>query len=856
MKRISEVEIKRAIENVELVSLVKSRGVELRKEDRKWYGNCPFHEDEDESFVVIPAKKIYQCSICESKGNAVDFVEKFDGVSHRHAFDLINEGGDTVFTMPKSKTHRPSIPRLPCPFDPDLTSDAFWEQIKEFYQEKLQQSEPALDYLKKRGLHKDDLIEKFELGFSNRAIGLRLPFKDRELGTKLRTKLIDLGIYRTSGHEHLNGCITVPIRNLEGEIVQMYGRRIESRAPKSKRHQFTSAQPVGIFNSEALKQGQIYLTECVIDALTFYANGFENVTCCYNSESFPDELYEEIISHKIETVYLAFDSDKDGDRFTQQVAHKLASIGVQCYQVKFPWGSDVNAFVVKQGSEAFKETVRNAVWLEGAIKQLPLVEKPINENPKSAPQPNMPPVQVVVEKPPQEPEPNTPTPPEMALTKEGEHYQYVQSDRTYRVGGLHNNNSMELMKVTLRISCQGLLHVDSIDLYKDTDRRKYIERASEETMLEKLLIKRDLGKLMLVLEQAQEERLIKPAEEIEEEELTVEERTEALAFLQAPDLLKRIGTAYDSAGLVGESTNKLVAYLACVSRKLTRPLAIIIQSTSAAGKSTLMEAVLSFFPAEEQVKYSAMTGQSLYYMGESNIKHKILAIVEEEGAEKASYALKLLQSEGELTIASTGKDPQSGRMETQEYHVEGPVTLVFTTTSIDIDEELLNRCLVLTVDESKQQTERIHKLQREARTVEGIIAAEQRKETKQLMQNVQRLIQPMRISNPYARHLTFTSGSTRTRRDHEKYLTLIDSIALLHQHQREPIEQTIGIGTKQRKISMLPVSLEDIELANQLAPVVLGRSLDELPPQTRRLFSCIKKIIRMKLKSNADLEGK
>ena len=240
------------------------------------------------------------------------------------------------------------------------------------------------------------------------------------------------------------------------------------------------------------------------------------------------------------------------------------------------------------------------------------------------------------------------------------------------------------------------------------------------------------------------------------------------------------------------------------------------------------------------MKYSAMTGQSLYYLGESNLKHKILAIVEEEGAEKASYALKLLQSEGELTIASTGKNPHSGRMETQEYHVEGPVAIVFTTTSIDIDEELMNRCLVLTVDESTAQTERIHQLQREARTVEGILAAEARRDILRVMQNAQRLIVPMKIANPFARHLTFTSGRTRTRRDHEKYLTLIDTIALLHQHQRETITHQVN----GREIQMLPVTLDDIAAANRIAPEVLGRSLDELPPQTRRLLEHIKSHVR------------
>ena len=102
-----------------------------------------------------------------------------------------------------------------------------------------------------------------------------------------------------------------------------------------------------------------------------------------------------------------------------------------------------------------------------------------------------------------------------------------------------------------------------------------------------------------------------------------------------PNLLERILADFDACGVVGEDTNKLVGYLAAVSRKLDRPLAVMIQSSSAAGKSSLMDAVLAFMPEEEQVRYSAMTGQSLFYMGETNLKHRILAIAEEEGAGSA-----------------------------------------------------------------------------------------------------------------------------------------------------------------------------------------------------------------------------
>ena len=140
--------------------------------------------------------------------------------------------------------------------------------------------------------------------------------------------------------------------------------------------------------------------------------------------------------------------------------------------------------------------------------------------------------------------------------------------------------------------------------------------------------------------------------------------------------------------------------------------------------------------------------------------------------------MKLLQSEGELTIASTGKDPATGKMVTQEYHVEGPVMIFLTTTAIDLDEELQNRCLTLAVDESAEQTGRIHRVQRERRTLAGLIAREERKDLLKKLRNAQRLLQPVDVLNPYAPSLTFATGRTRNRRDHEKYLTLIDAIAL------------------------------------------------------------------------------
>jgi DNA primase len=382
--------------------------------------------------------------------------------------------------------------------------------------------------------------------------------------------------------------------------------------------------------------------------------------------------------------------------------------------------------------------------------------------------------------------------------------------------------------------------VDMLDMNVDRQKVLFSKRAAEELDVKEEVIRKDLGRVFLQLETIRDEQIRKALDSREEEiQLSPEEKTAALELLQDPNLLQRILEDFSLCGVVGEETNKLVGYLASISRRLESPLAVVVQSSSAAGKSLLMDAILGFVPEEDKVQYSAMTGQSLFYMGETDLKHKVLAIVEEEGATRAAYALKLLQSEGVLTIASTGKDPATGKLVTHKYRVEGPVMIFLTTTAIQLDEELLNRCLVLTVNEDRSQTQAIHRQQREQQTIEGLLARNDRINTLTLHRNAQRILKPVFVANPFARNLTFLDSQTRTRRDHVKYLTLIRSIAMLHQYQR-PVRTTVHHG---KTIEYIEVTTEDIEIANRLAHEVLGRSLDELPPQTRRLLLMVDEMV-------------
>lgn len=418
--------------------------------------------------------------------------------------------------------------------------------------------------------------------------------------------------------------------------------------------------------------------------------------------------------------------------------------------------------------------------------------------------------------------------------------QIVIEDRRYRIRGLEKNLAYDLLRVNVLAARGEAMHVDTLDLYSARPRAVFVKQAAIELKVPEELVKRDLGRVICRLEELQHERITQVLEPKQKDVvMTPDERERALRLLRDPRLPERILEDFAACGVVGEETNKLLGYLAAVSRKLEEPLAVIVQSSSSAGKSSLMEAVLALVPEEDRVKYSAMTGQSLFYMGETDLAHKILAIVEEAGAERATYALKLLQSEGELTIASTGKDPATGRMVTQEYRVVGPVMIFLTTTAVAVDEELLNRCLVLTVDEDREQTRAIHRLQRERQTLAGLLARQERTEILALHRNAQRLVRPLLVVNPYAPHLTFLDDRTRTRRDHMKYLTLIRTIALLHQHQRE----VRTVEHRGKVVPYIEATLEDIALANRLAHRVLGRSLDELAPQTRQLLLLLDRMV-------------
>jgi DNA primase catalytic core len=878
MARITSAQIERIKAEVSLIRLIEAQGYALTKNGKDFQFTCPFHDDRDLSVHLSFATNEWECKPCALRGNVIDWVMKTQGVSFRLACELLQNDVSVVTQSSTKITKQATTKKLTSNFTNlvDADDQTILNQMMAFYHETLKQRPEALAYLEKRGLNHPALIEHFTIGFSNRTLPYRLPAKNRHAGALIRNRLQALGILRNTGHEHFSGSMVVPITDADGIIVDIYGRKLRDDLRKGTAyHTGLHTPPAALFNVSVLTTThEVILCQSVIDALTFWVNGFKQVVAHMGLTGFTADHLNLFKAYGIERVLIAYEKTEAGDQAAERISLLLNEHSIESFRIVFMHDMDANMFAVRHppSMDSIGSVVRNAQWMgkgkppaltkiHPAFKRLDepavridiptLVEDVavINDvtetlehiSPLSQPisfvdqcaevapiveqAVSPPPIQTV----------------EVTANVRDHDIEFYFDDRRYRIRGLFKNAINQHLKVNVLVHSGELLHVDTLDFYSAKGRTSFIKQASTELGVSETVIKADLAKLLLKLEELQEQYAQEmsdkkqPAEKV----MAVEEREAALSLLKSPNLLERVLADFAACGVVGEETNKLAGYLACVSRKLDRPLAVIIQSTSAAGKSSLMEAILAFIPQDERIQYSAMTGQSLFYMGQIDLKNKILAIAEEEGIHQASYALKLLQSEGEITIASTGKDDVTGDLITKEYKVEGRIMLFLTTTAIDIDEELLNRCLVLTVNETREQTKAIHAQQRIKRTLAGLHTKIHRESIITLQQNAQRLLRPLQVINPYANELSFSFDKTRTRRDHEKYLTLIDSIALLHQYQRD----IKTIHSHGKPIEYVEVTLSDIETANQIAHAMLGRTLDELPPQSRNLLTLIQTMI-------------
>jgi len=772
--------------SVDLVALVKSRGITLKKNGKGYKGLCPFHADEKSpSLSVTPDKNLWQCFGCGTGGDVIRFVELFDKVDFKAAVQLLSEGLPPSEDRSQRTEDRKEKPEL------TVKEKKLLARVVGYYQHTFAEDQRGLDYLKERGIADLQSLKDFGVGFVSGTLKEILP-DDEEIIKSLQK----IGILNKKGNEVFYNSVVFPLFDENGAIVSLYGRNISD--DNGVDHLYLPGPRRGLINRQAVKRSStIILTESVIDALTLYDQGFKNVIPSYGVNGLTAD-HLSLFNGKIKEIYLAFDADDAGKEGAARTTKQLQVLNITAHTVTLP-DKDINIFFNRHTPEEFEQLLKSAnpASLETSDK--------INKR-------------------------------QQTLYREEEHgFAIGYGDRQYQIKGIQRGDTQlkATIKVSKDVASNQPFELTTIDLYSSRSRQWFAKLCADLLECVEELVKEDLGKILVLVEEwrprDQEQKTPQPSKE---------EKQKALGFLKNPDLFAEILADFETLGVTGEEVNKLVGYLAATSRKLADPLSVLIQSRSAAGKSTLQDAVLSLVPDEDYIKYTRVTDQALFYKEEDSLVNKILAIEEAEGMGGAAYSIRNIQSAKKITVAATGKDAATGKMRTEEYTVRGPVCVMITTTQTDVDQETASRFIFLTIDESAEMTEAIHKMQREAETLEGLVTSRRQDGIISKHHTAQRMLKPLAVVNPFSKYLSYPNHSLRSRRDHKKYLGLIRGVAYLHQYQREV--KTVEVEGK--PVEYIEVTLDDIETANQLANEVLGQSMDELAKPSRSLLSMIYKM--------------
>jgi len=446
-------------------------------------------------------------------------------------------------------------------------------------------------------------------------------------------------------------------------------------------------------------------------------------------------------------------------------------------------------------------------------------------------------------------------PSQLPLENKADGLYFSGSALRYRVTGLTHYN-LERLRITLKAESSdnpSLFHIDSIDLYNSRCREMFVENCVKFMKAQSPLVNADLLYLITLLE-AERVSMREKGCGAQVPTMTEAETTEALNVLKSKDLLQRIITDFEGLGYIGEKSNKLLGYIAAVSRLQSDPLALLILSRSGAGKTSLQDAVCKFVPPESAIQYTRLTGQSLFYRDPNALKNKVLAIEEEEGMQDAMYSIKTLISSQKLSIAATRTDAKTGKFSVEEYSVSGPVVVMVSTTNPDaLDDETKQRFLVLTIDETPEQTKNILQAQRIKNSAQWYQSTMDSESLARLHHNMQRLLKPLTVTFPEELKFTWPNSRLQMRREQGKFFSLIKAIVLLHQYQRKVVTVTRADGVK---LSTVQATQKDVDLALELGRLVFARNVDDVSPTGRTLLVEAVKMVQEKYESTRNSNPK
>ncbi len=734
--------------------------------------HCPFHDDRSASMKIYHVTNTAYCFAggCEVESvDVIDFIMKKEKCGKHEAIQKAKSLCGHQMSSPKPSTHQNK-----CIMSKDKLVETFRR-----YHKSLHGHRPAQEYCEER----------------------RLDWEQLEIGYKSRYTKGSWG----------KDCLIFPLVDEEGNINGLYGRSINKNLSTLQGRHYYQSDRSGLYPGYPLKNVKVLLlTESVIDAATLLPLnvGLEDyaVLSLYGTNGLTNEHLKAIKRlAELEEVVFCFDGDEAGRKAMGAHAMTLGRLkgNIRMSYLKILEGEDVNSLAVghEEYKDLFVKLVRERIKLGGDWSKA--------EEPK----------QEVYNK--------------LDTSDPGNLVYLTSIARYYIKGGVRTSaKDLQHLKITLVVeNDKGRKSRNGLDLYEDRQVEKVAAHIAERLGLRADLVELDLHALADELEIYRKEILNGEGKK-EEKKVSIpkDKRSKILAFWKRPDVFKQIDRLLELLGIVGEENNRRLGFCIVSSPRMPEPLHGLIQGSSGSGKTHLLSVLCSIIPEEWYIPITRATDNTFYNYGKYELSNKLISIEDKDAlSDDANLSFRELQSKGMVSQSTTGQD-ESGYNRSYVKEVYGPIASLSCTTKGSMYLDDMNRCFLLAIDESEEQTRRV--LDYLKRSAAGKINKKKQEEAKLFLQDALRMLHAYEVVIPQAPKLSLPPGVRDERRLNSLYLKLVKQITLLHQYQRTKDQAGRLIATK-----------NDLKLANEIMFDAIVLKVDDLHGPLRSFYEKLKRYL-------------
>jgi DNA primase len=747
--------------------------------------HCPFHEDKVPSMQVYEDKGLVYChsSNCKNGGKHLDQIEIIQQKEGCNKHEAIKKAIELISPLtPKGGT---------ITLIKTMQEEINYTELFTKLQQTFVKSDKGQAYATSRNINN----AKLEIGYNT------------STGTVFKS---------------LKNCIIFPLKNQNGEIVSLYGRSITPPSGVGGLHYYT-ANRKGLYHNTTAETQTLIITESIIDSATIQVHTNFETLAMFGTNGYNQE-HETLLKSlpNLQEIIFFLDGDEAGKQAVAKHSEAIKELlpNIKLSKVETPNDEDINSLTISHEPEILNYLIENRTILFSSLEE----EKPIETV-------AVPPLGV-----------------RGLLDTKNEDYLAFEFENLLMsiIGGV-SLFPLDKLKITLgitRTDSKNKLHrlrQSNLDLYSEEQLQRFTRTASEKLEIGTKQLNLAIAELTEELEEHRNHKIEKQKPPVEKKKvLTQFRKEELLKILKRTDLMQHINTLIGNTGIIGEEKNRLVMWTVFTSRLMENPLHIICLGASGTGKTYLQERVAELFPKDTKISFTASTEQAFYYVGRTELKHKVVLVEDMDGASSVLYVLRELQSKSYVSKLVPIKDSK-GNMQTKMLEVEGPIVLSGTTTKEKLYEDNANRCLLIYLDNSSEQQSGIMERQRNVSAGQINRASEQN--TIELLQDLQMMFRKINVVNPFATKLHIPETVFKPLRTNAHYLQFIEAITFIHQHQRTIKKDNQGN-------EYIETTLEDIELANELLKEILLAKSDELTKACRTFLEDVKAILTKEKKQS------